>query len=118
MPTAPISIQPDKSPAELQIEFILLKERWNLIQAGHQRKSIRINSRTSKIYLNNQAFGKVENSKFVHSTQHSAPLSSSNNQPPANQPMDSQEPLITLASPIPALQTQPNRPNDWIMCAI
>ena len=97
--SAPISIQPDKSPAELQIESILLKERWNLIQAGHQRKSIRINSRTSRIYLNNQVFGKVENSKFVHSTQHSAPLSSSNNQPPANQPMDSQEPLITLVSP-------------------
>ena len=38
--SAPISIQPDKSPAELQIESILLKERWNLIQAGHQRKAL------------------------------------------------------------------------------
>ena len=52
--SAPISIQPDKSPVELQIESILLKERWNLIQAGHQHKSIRINSQTSRIYLNNQ----------------------------------------------------------------
>ena len=39
--SAPISIQPDKSPVELQIESILMKERWNLIQAGHQHKTIR-----------------------------------------------------------------------------
>ena len=76
------------SPAELEIESIFLKERWSLIQAGHQRKSIRINSRTKKIYLNNQVYGTIENSKFVHFTQHSTPPSSSNNQPHASQPSD------------------------------
>ena len=106
--SAPISIQPDKSPDELKIESILLKERWNLIQAGHQRKSIRINSRTSRIYLNNQVFGKVENSKFVHSTHHSAPLPSSNSPPPSNQPMDSHEPSITHASSTPATNATTN----------
>ena len=64
--SSPIFIKPDLSPAELEIEFIFLKERWNLIEAGHQHQSIRINSQTRKIYLNNQVFGKVENSKFVH----------------------------------------------------
>ena len=106
--SAPIFIKPDKSLAELEIESILLKERWNLIQAGHQRKSIRINSRTSRIYLNNQVFGKVENSKFVRSTQHSAPLSSCNSQSLTNQPMDSQEPSITLESPTPATNATTN----------
>ena len=105
--SSPIFIKPDLSPAELEIESILLKERWNLIEAGHQRKSIRINSRTRKIYLNNQVFGKVENSKFVHSAQ-CAPLQSSNNQSPTNQPMDSQEPLITLASPTPTTNNTTN----------
>ena len=91
----------DMTPAELEIEYILLKERWSLIQASHQRKSIRINSRTKKIYLNNQVYGTIENSKFVHSTQHITSPSSSNNQPHVSQPSDNKEPLITLAFPTP-----------------
>ena len=82
------------SPAELQIESLLLKERWSLIQAGHQRKSIRINSRTSSIYLNNQVFGKVINSKFVRSLNHTSTVNEAD-----------QEPLITLASPAAATST-------------
>ena len=41
----------------------------------------------------------MENSKFVHSAKWSALLQSSNNQSLTNQPMESQEPLITLESP-------------------
>ena len=37
--SSPISIKPDISPAKLEIESTLLKERWSLIQAGHQHKS-------------------------------------------------------------------------------
>ena len=96
------------SPAELEIKSILLKERSSLIQAGHQRKSIRINSQTKKIYLNNQVYGKIKNSKFVHSTQHSAPSSSSNSQPHASQPSVNQESLITLASPTPTANDTTN----------
>ena len=96
------------SPAELEIKSILLKERSSLIQAGHQRKSIRINSQTKKIYLNNQVYGKIKNSKFVHSTQHSAPSSSSISQPYASQPSVNQEPLITLASPTPTANDTTN----------
>ena len=65
--SSPIFIKPDMSPAELAVESILLKERWTLIQGGHNRKSIRINSSNSSIYVNNQVFGKVTNSKFQHS---------------------------------------------------
>ena len=41
--SSPISVKPYMSPAELEIGFILLKEKWSLIQASHQYKSIRIN---------------------------------------------------------------------------
>ena len=102
--SSPVFIKPDMSTAELQIESLLLKERWALIQAGHQRKSIRINSRTSSIYLNNQIFGKVVNSKFVHSQYHAPPPST------ASQPslIDNQEPLITLDPPAPVNMTSTN----------
>ena len=52
------------SPAEQAIESILLKERWVLIQGGHNRKSIKINNNNSSLYVNNQLFGKVVNSQF------------------------------------------------------
>ena len=37
-------IKPDMSPAEQQVELILLKERWSLIQGGFDRKSIKIHN--------------------------------------------------------------------------
>jgi len=52
----------------------LLKVRWSLIQKGHQRKSIRINSQRSCIYVNNQMYGKVVDSQFQQLT--SAPATS------------------------------------------
>ena len=105
--SSPIFIKSDMSPAELEIESILLKERWSLIQAGHHLNSIRINGRTSTIYLDNQVFGKVVNSKFVRSTQHHG-LSSSVSQSLTKQPKDTQEPLITLASPTPVTNNTTN----------
>ena len=65
--SAPIYIKPDMSPAEQAIESKLLKERWVLIQGGYNRKSIKINSSNSSLYVNNQLFGKVENSQFQRS---------------------------------------------------
>ena len=107
--SSPIFIKSDMSPAELEIESILLKERWSLIQAGHHRNSIRINgwTNTIKFYLDNQVFGKVVNSKFVRSTQHHG-LSSSVSQSLTKQPKDTQEPLITLASPTPVTNNTTN----------
>jgi len=59
--SSPLLIKPDLSPAEREIESILLKVRWSLIQKGHLRKSIKINSQCCCIYVNNQLFGKVVN---------------------------------------------------------
>ena len=37
-----IRIKPDMSPTECHTESVLLKERWSLIQAGCNRKKIKI----------------------------------------------------------------------------
>ena len=52
-----VSIKPDLSPANRKIEALLLKERWQLIESGVDRRSIKI--RGSNIYVNNQLHGKV-----------------------------------------------------------
>jgi len=36
----PHLLKPDMSPEDRAIESILLKERWSLIQRGHNRKQI------------------------------------------------------------------------------
>ena len=91
----PIFIKPDLSPTERDIESILLKERWSLIQNGHSRKSIKLNSQCSCIYLNNQLYGKVINSQFQRSTQTIPTPQNTTSHP---QQMD-QSPLINLSSP-------------------
>ena len=98
---SPIFIKPDMSPAELAVKPILLKECWALIKGGYYRKSIRIDSSNSGIYVNNQVFGKIINSKFQCSNyyQPTAPTSSdqhidSDHTP---QPMESHESSVTLS---------------------
>ena len=98
--SSPIFIKPDMSPAELAVESILLKERWTLIQGGHNRKSIRINSSNSSIYVNNQVFGKVTNSKFQHSNYYQSTVPTSNQQTDSDhspQPMEGHESSVTLS---------------------
>jgi len=95
---SPILIKPDLSPAERAVESILLKERWSLIQNGHPRKSIKLNSQRGCIYLNNQLYGKVINSQFQRSN-YSTPTSEST-ATSIPQQMD-QTPLINLNSPNP-----------------
>ena len=92
---SPIFIKPDLSPTERAIESILLKERWSLIQNSHSRKSIKLNSQRSCIYLNNQLYGKVINSQFQRSTQTIPTPQNTTSHP---QQMD-QSPLINLSSP-------------------
>jgi len=46
---------------------ILLKERWNLIQQGYPHKAIKI--RNAYIYVNNQFYGRVIDSKFSQLSQ-------------------------------------------------
>ena len=38
--STPLIIKPDMSPQERAVESALLKERWSLINAGHNRKLI------------------------------------------------------------------------------
>jgi len=60
-----IRIKPDLSQEERQIESLLLKERWVLIQAGTERKAIKI--RGTKIFVSNKLHGQIINSSFVSS---------------------------------------------------
>ena len=58
----PVLAKPDMTAEERNIESILLKERWNLIQKGYPRKVIKV--RSTYIYVNNQSYGRVIDSKF------------------------------------------------------
>ena len=66
----PIIIKPDMSKKDRDIQSILLHERWNLIQSGTNRKSIKI--RNSQLYVNNQLYGQVQDNKFCCSDSSSA----------------------------------------------
>ena len=55
-----ISIKPDMTREERQIESLLLKERWSLIQSGLDRRAIKI--RSNKIFVKNKLHGQVVNS--------------------------------------------------------
>ena len=48
---SPVFIKPDLAPTDQNIESMLLKERWTLIQAGHDQKSIKINSKNWEFTL-------------------------------------------------------------------
>ena len=56
----PISIKPDMSRDERASEAAFLKERWNLIQEGTDRKFIKL--RNNEIYINNKLHGRLEKS--------------------------------------------------------
>jgi len=62
----PIMIKPDLTPEERKIESILLHERWNLIQQGIDRKTIKLCNH--QILVNNQLHGKVTDFKFIKSS--------------------------------------------------
>ena len=60
--SSPSFIKPDMSPNEHTTESTLLKERWSLIQAGYDRKRIKISN--NRIYLDSQLFGEVIDNHF------------------------------------------------------
>ena len=82
------SIKPDLSPEERLWEAALLKERWNLIQGGTDRKLIKI--RNNSILVSGKVHGRVVNSLF----QISAPSTRS-------QSITSHLPTSRSASPSP-----------------
>ena len=57
-----VSVKPDHSFSERKSERILLSERWKLIQAGSDRRSIKL--RNSSLYLNGRLHGKVVNGTY------------------------------------------------------
>jgi len=72
---------------ERMIKSVLLKERWSLIQSGHNRKQIKISK--NQIYISGRLHGEVLNSGFQKV---------GNNFPPPSQPMDHQQSSHTEAS--------------------
>ena len=55
-------IKQDLSLEEKKLDSILMNERWKLIQAGHNRRSIKI--RKNSIFLNGNLFGHLDGSMF------------------------------------------------------
>ena len=53
------------SQEDRNTESMLLRERWNLIQQGTDQRSIKF--RNKQIYVANQLFDKVQNSKLIYS---------------------------------------------------
>ena len=91
--SSPLLIKPDMSPEERTTESTLLRERWSLIQAGNDRKKIKISN--NRIYLNNQLFVEVVDSRFQRSNnQKSHPTTHNNNTPTDAQPMIQQPPSL------------------------
>ena len=60
----PYYIKADMSYEERKQESVLLKERWSLIQAGTDRKDIKI--RDNRLLVHKRLYGRVVNQKFVH----------------------------------------------------
>ena len=83
-----ISIKPDLPSEERKANAILLKERWNLINSGIDRKCIKI--RGLNLLVNGKLYGKVSDSVFVQ-----VPCTS---QSPSD-PLPSNSPPTTVLSP-------------------
>jgi len=58
-----LTLKPDLSPWERAIDKILMEERWKFIQAGQNRKDIKILG--SKLLLKGRVHGSVVDSKFI-----------------------------------------------------
>ena len=58
-----LAIKPDLTPEERQLDSILLKERWGLIQSGQNKKDIKIQG--TKLYLKGNLYGNVIDFNFV-----------------------------------------------------
>ena len=62
---APIRIKPDLTTEERQVEKMLLKERWTLIQLGFDKKRIKL--RNKCIFIDNKLYGQYQNSEICRS---------------------------------------------------
>lgn len=76
---SPVIVKPDMTREERNIESKLLSQRWNLIQQGVNRKSIKL--RRNQLFVDNQLHGQIINSEYVRSTHKDQPVNSSVNEP-------------------------------------
>ena len=83
----PISIKPDMSLAERAKESLLLKEHWNLIQAGYDRRQIKLSG--NSLYVDHQIFGEIIDSNFCRSENYQS-----------HPPVRKQATVTVLTSPI------------------
>ena len=83
----PIFIKPDMSLAERAKESLLLKERWKLIQAGYDRRQIKLSN--NSLYVDHQVFGEIVDSKFCR-TNNYQPHPPAQRQSAVTSPMDQQ----------------------------
>lgn len=85
-----ITIKPDMTKQERQIEQLLLKQRWQLLQSGYDRKQIKI--RRNSLIVDNVVYAKVVDDKLVFSTttepRSTATTSATPNLAPTSQSMD------------------------------
>ena len=86
--SSPLLIKPDMSPDERTTESTLLRERWSLIQAGYDRKRIKINN--NRIYLDSQFFGEVIDSRFQRSNKQKPHPTTNDNTSTNTQPIQLQ----------------------------
>ena len=65
--SSPLSIKPDILLLSVQssIESALLKQCWQLIQAGHDHRQIKFSSNC--MYVNGKVFGQITDGEFRHS---------------------------------------------------
>ena len=82
---SPVLVKPDMTKDKRDIESKLLSQRWNLIQDGADRKSIRI--RRNQLFINNQLYGQIINSEFVKSS-HEGQATNSSDKPNVSAQMD------------------------------
>ena len=93
----PVIIKRHMSLDERINESLLLKERWNLIQSGIERKSIKIQG--TKIFANKKLVGQLSNFKFKYYFSWSS------------EPKFTSDPTLTIESNDPSLDVNDSHSN-------
>ena len=96
----PYSLKPDMSSEQRLQESVLMKERWILVQAGTERRNIRI--RGNSLYVCGNLHGWVINSKFEHIAEASSLPQNTSNSPRCSSPIVQQDQQLPVFATSPA----------------
>ena len=66
--TSPYVVKPEMSKSEREVESLLLRERWNLLQKGSNRKSIKIHN--TRLFINNHPVAEIKDGKLTYLPSH------------------------------------------------